>query len=830
MPVIFFDHLLKLNERLNRDLSQNLIYIDNDFILNDILHLFSHVLDEDISNENFFIEKFEKYSPIDMPKDLMINILKQFQIMRKKNMFIRNIDKIFEKHNINTIITQKIVFLFREFNKIRDEIIDQFMKILYYQKGKIENKKIENILFIISKSKFHFLNNLINISNEYVQYLLFKKYKFTIIRFLIFYQENINPIEEYFSFLSKYIIMTKENIKEEKKITNCLLDKYIIDMMYKRSNYENELYSEIFIYIMEIYVKFIYEFIINGNLLDVHNEFFIDHIFTKKDHKKIIFNYNERFKIINWIECFKIKSFPLNNKEIACVPIPFMLDNIHFKILETGKITFLIKNLNVINYSDEFNKELFFNDNNNIDVINEYFNKKQIKKDDSFNELNLLNENLKIRKLEILENGKELNDLKFAKEEKIEEEKKEELINFLQDTNNINQLINDNEIDIDMEDLSKIKNNQIIQNKNSLNEINPFSKDNTNKDVNNIYNTINEISKSKNKDSFRIYNINIIINHLFLNKINEMNKIMNSKFLNVLFDRLNVKLKFDLVFFIYLFKAGFSMNKFIIELNNFIFNKVKSENTLTMENNFFLKSLINELASTLGSDLYQFKNEIIENIHISFNDIKSFIHHSNEDLINLNYKAPLPSSILFDESIMINYNSVFNFIVKLKRSFILIRDISLDKKLKKIFFDFPEQKNFTKYLISYRLFIMDFASSLEFYVFHFVIDKFINKFEITLSNITSIDQAIQSHLRFIQDIYNFLGLNDQKYMNKIYKILNMIVNYRLLVDKLILSDKKNGNELNKLFITISNEIEDFKRTTEEINIILESLKEKVSFK
>ena len=102
MPVIFFDHLLKLNERLNRDLSQNLIYVDNDFILNDILHLFSHFLDEDISNENFFIEKFEKYSPIDMPKDLMINILKQFQIMRKKNMFIRNIDKIFEKHNINT--------------------------------------------------------------------------------------------------------------------------------------------------------------------------------------------------------------------------------------------------------------------------------------------------------------------------------------------------------------------------------------------------------------------------------------------------------------------------------------------------------------------------------------------------------------------------------------------------------------------------------------------------------------------------------------------------------------------------------------------------------
>ena len=58
----------------------------------------------------------------------------------------------------------------------------------------------------------------------------------------------------------------------------------------------------------------------------------------------------------------------------------------------------------------------------------------------------------------------------------------------------------------------------------------------------------------------------------------------------------------------------------------------------------------------------------------------------------------------------------------------------------------------------------------------------------------------------------------------------MIVDYPIFIDKFILSDKNNGNELNKLFIEISNEIEDFKRKTEEINNILESLKEKVSFK
>jgi hypothetical protein len=58
----------------------------------------------------------------------------------------------------------------------------------------------------------------------------------------------------------------------------------------------------------------------------------------------------------------------------------------------------------------------------------------------------------------------------------------------------------------------------------------------------------------------------------------------------------------------------------------------------------------------------------------------------------------------------------------------------------------------------------------------------------------------------------------------------MIVNYPLFVDKFILSDKNNQYELDKLFIEISNEIEDFKRKSEEIIIILDSLKEKVSFK
>ena len=55
-----------------------------------------------------------------------------------------------------------------------------------------------------------------------------------------------------------------------------------------------------------------------------------------------------------------------------------MKNNLHFKILETGKTTFLLKNLNVVNYFDDLNLDLLLNDEseNFFEENKQNFNKK----------------------------------------------------------------------------------------------------------------------------------------------------------------------------------------------------------------------------------------------------------------------------------------------------------------------------------------------------------------------------------------------------------------------------------------------------------------------
>jgi hypothetical protein len=139
------------------------------------------------------------------------------------------------------------------------------------------------------------------------------------------------------------------------------------------------------------------------------------------------------------------------------------------------------------------------------------------------------------------------------------------------------------------------------------------------------------------------------------------------------------------------------MNKFIIELNNFILNSPKNSFS-TEKNNFFLQSLLINLTNETQSDLNFYKKEIFENVQISFNQINSFSFHNNEDLINIQYLPVLPVNIFFNFNIINLYNLVFNFIVKLKRCFSLIRDIKIDKKIKNLFFQFSNFQFIFKFL------------------------------------------------------------------------------------------------------------------------------------
>ena len=60
MPKIFYEHLLQLNQRLNRDLLEKLTYVDNDFILNDILHLFTHFIEEEYGMRTWKMILYQK--------------------------------------------------------------------------------------------------------------------------------------------------------------------------------------------------------------------------------------------------------------------------------------------------------------------------------------------------------------------------------------------------------------------------------------------------------------------------------------------------------------------------------------------------------------------------------------------------------------------------------------------------------------------------------------------------------------------------------------------------------------------------------------------------
>jgi hypothetical protein len=72
-------------------------------------------------------------------------------------------------------------------------------------------------------------------------------------------------------------------------------------------------------------------------------------------------------------------------------------------------------------------------------------------------------------------------------------------------------------------------------------------------------------------------------------------------------------------------------------------------------------------------------------------------------------------------------------------------------------------------------------------------------------------------------------LNDQNFLNKIYDILNMIVNFNIYLTKFIEIDKNNQNEIYKFYINISNESNKFLKEQQNIfNNFIDVYKEKIN--
>ena len=857
MPKIYFNYMLAANTRLSDNLITKYEQVSSDFILFRVLNLFiEEYKSDDASNtkENF-MNQFFNINTIDIPNNLLKDILSDVYKRRKQISYLRKIGVNFEKAGIQSLMSDKLVFLINQFLNIHDNVLTSFIKIFYIQKGQIEKDYMDKIFINDSfKTNLNFLDSIIDYSNYYIyNEIIVNKNKFTLMRFMNIYTEQFEPIIKYFCLILNYLFKIITKIASSNKNQNCIVNKYIIDTLYYYSKSERKLYSEIFIHLMDAYIKLIYEFILNGNLIDINDEFFIDNVNLKfsNDSQKIksIFFFDQNYIINDWVNCFKIRSFSFDGKEMACVPIPFMIDDLHFKILETGKTTFLLKNVKVIDFYSELNRDVL--NEREFNFVDKNTVSKKMETDDIIkkkyiNDLEEISNNLKIEKNNLVITNHEINEYKFSRNGA----PVPEFITDFQNGNlkNINKIINDDEIDFNdfgcfNEDLidinAKQKPLEKEKAKDNLISLTIPEKNDSNKEMKNIYKmTIDNIlSNSKeqvNKISpdSNIHNIDMVLHYLYINHILKINRVINAKFIDILISRTNIMKNFNLLFNICLFNAGFSMNNFIIELNNYIYRKSENENMLNIHNNFFLENILYELASSPMSDLSPFKDEIYKNIKISFVDsIKSYLIISSEDILILKYKSELPASIFYNDKVMILYNRIFNYLVKIKRSFALIRNINLDKQLKKAenISENKKIKLLVLYLIEYRSLILNFANNLELYLFHFVVEPFIIKFKGKIDEVNSIDQFIYHHNKFLKDIAFFFGLSNQNYLNDLYDILNLIIGFPILMDRFFMLDLDDieDKEKQKLYIDIFNNTENFKAKIDNINKHLNQMKEKL---
>ena len=857
MPKIYFNYMLAANTRLSDNLITKYEQVSSDFILFRVLNLFiEEYKSDDASNtkENF-MNQFFNINTIDIPNNLLKDILSDVYKRRKQISYLRKIGVNFEKAGIQSLMSDKLVFLINQFLNIHDNVLTSFIKIFYIQKGQIEKDYMDKIFINDSfRTNLNFLDSIIDYSNYYIyNEFIVNKNKFTLMRFMNIYSEQFEPIIKYFCLILNYLFKVITKSSSLNKNQNCIVNKYIIDTLYYYSKSERKLYSEIFIHLLDAYIKLIYEFILNGNLIDINDEFFIDNVNLKfsNDSQKIksIFFFDQNYIINDWVNCFKIRSFSFDGKEMACVPIPFMIDDLHFKILETGKTTFLLKNVKVIDFYSELNRDVL--NEREFNFVDKNTVSKKMETDDIIkkkyiNDLEEISNNLNIEKNNLVITNHEINEYKFSRNGA----PVPEFITDFQNGNlkNINKIINDDEIDFNdfgcfNEDLidinAKQKPLEKEKAKDNLISLTIPEKNDSNKEMKNIYKmTIDNIlSNSKeevNKISpdSNIHNIDMVLHYLYINHILKINRVINAKFIDILISRTNIMKNFNLLFNICLFNAGFSMNNFIIELNNYIYRKSENENMLNIHNNFFLENILYELASSPMSDLSPFKDEIYKNIKISFVDsIKSYLIISSEDILILKYKSELPASIFYNDKVMILYNRIFNYLVKIKRSFALIRNINLDKQLKKAenISENKKIKLLVLYLIEYRSLILNFANNLELYLFHFVVEPFIIKFKQKIDEVNSIDQFIYHHNKFLKDIAFFFGLSNQNYLNDLYDILNLIIGFPILMDRFFMLDLDDieDEEKQKLYIDIFNNTENFKAKIDNINKHLNQMKEKL---
>ena len=147
MPKIYFNYMLAANTRLSDSLITKYEQVSSDFILFRVLNLFiEEYKSDDASNtkENF-MNQFFNINTIDIPNNLLKDILSDVYKRRKQISYLRKIGVNFEKAGIQSLMSDKLVFLINQFLNIHDNVLTSFIKIFYIQKGQIEKDYMDKI-------------------------------------------------------------------------------------------------------------------------------------------------------------------------------------------------------------------------------------------------------------------------------------------------------------------------------------------------------------------------------------------------------------------------------------------------------------------------------------------------------------------------------------------------------------------------------------------------------------------------------------------------------------------------------------------------------------
>jgi len=256
---------------------------------------------------------------------------------------LRNIEKTFLEINLNSLVVEGFIKFIRDFLYLHDHSLNLLLQIINYQ----QEKTFFNSIYICNDELKLSSNYAEDLHKTYMSTIQIYKYKkLTLLSLKLLYKQ----LTQYIFLLSDTctkLLEIKKTYTNSNDISTEVLDLFYNIVSYKISFcYENEflIYTDLFFTIVKPYLNYTYNFINNGNLIDLKNEYYIDHSLTKDDKKKIIFNFNTKFTNQYWQTSFGIKPWQQIGKG-KCVPKFLLIDDMFFKILEAGRASFISKHI-----------------------------------------------------------------------------------------------------------------------------------------------------------------------------------------------------------------------------------------------------------------------------------------------------------------------------------------------------------------------------------------------------------------------------------------------------------------------------------------------------